>query len=73
MLTRLLLLPLLLPMQVVDSLKQGNQCMVFVHSRKDTGKTARILADLAAKHGELHLFTAEDHPQRGLYMKDVRK
>lgn len=27
-------------MQVVDSLKQGHQAMVFVHSRKDTVKTA---------------------------------
>ena len=26
--------------QVADSLKQGHQVMVFVHSRKDTGKTA---------------------------------
>lgn len=26
--------------QVVDSIKQGHQAMVFVHSRKDTAKTA---------------------------------
>lgn len=31
------------------------QVMVFVHSRKETGKTGRALADLAAKSGELHL------------------
>jgi replicative superfamily II helicase len=35
--------------QVIDSLKRGYQAMVFVHSRKDTGKTARTLADLAGK------------------------
>lgn len=29
--------------QVVDSLRQGHQAMVFVHSRKDTVKTAEIL------------------------------
>ncbi|KAL2935467.1 DExH-box ATP-dependent RNA helicase DExH14 [Bienertia sinuspersici] len=29
--------------KVVDSLKQGHQAMVFVHSRKDTGKTAERL------------------------------
>ncbi|KAM0936672.1 putative DNA helicase [Dioscorea sansibarensis] len=29
--------------KVLDALKQGHQAMVFVHSRKDTGKTARIL------------------------------
>lgn len=29
--------------QVVDSLRRGHQAMVFVHSRKDTGKTAEKL------------------------------
>ena len=49
--------------------------MVFVHSRKDTGKTGRILADLAAKAGDLHLFETEggDDPRRGLAVKDVNK
>jgi len=37
-------------LQVADSLKRGYQAMVFVHSRKDTGKTARTLADLAGEH-----------------------
>lgn len=32
--------------QVADSLKQGYQAMVFVHSRKDTGKTAKTLVGL---------------------------
>lgn len=60
--------------QVVDSLKHGHQVMVFVHSRKDTGKTGRILADLAAKAGEVHLFESEDgDPKRGLYVKEVNK
>lgn len=36
---------------MADSLKKGYQVMVFVHSRKDTGKSARVLADLAAKVG----------------------
>ncbi|KAL0921817.1 hypothetical protein M5K25_008929 [Dendrobium thyrsiflorum] len=29
--------------KVVESVKQGHQAMVFVHSRKDTGKVARML------------------------------
>ena len=29
--------------QIVDSLRQGHQAMVFVHSRKDTAKTAQKL------------------------------
>lgn len=60
--------------QVVDSLKRGYQVMVFVHSRKDTGKTGRVLADLAAKAGECALFESEaDDPRRGLAVRDVNK
>lgn len=29
--------------QVLDAVKNGHQAMVFVHSRKDTVKTGRIL------------------------------
>jgi hypothetical protein len=52
--------------------------MVFVHSRKDTGKTGRILADLAAKAGEAALFegerTAEESDaRRGQATKEVHK
>ena len=32
--------------QVVESIKQGHQALVFVHTRKDTGKTARTLVSL---------------------------
>lgn len=60
--------------KVVDSLKRGYQVMVFVHSRKDTGKTGRVLADLAAKAGECALFESEaDDPRRGLAVRDVNK
>eukprot|EP00879_Flechtneria_rotunda_P031132 GHRR01033984.1.p1 GENE.GHRR01033984.1~~GHRR01033984.1.p1 ORF type:complete len:725 (+),score=211.87 GHRR01033984.1:283-2457(+) len=60
--------------KVVDSLKRGHQVMVFVHSRKDTGKTGRVLGDLAAKNGETHLFETEgDDPRRGLAVKEVNK
>lgn len=60
--------------QVVDSLKAGHQVMVFVHSRKDTGKTGRILAEFAAKAGETHLFEADATDARhGQAAKDVSK
>lgn len=36
---------------MVDALKRGKQVMVFVHSRKETGKTGRVLAEMAAKVG----------------------
>jgi len=38
--------------KVADSLRRGYQAMVFVHSRKDTAKTARALAESAQKAGE---------------------
>ena len=42
--------------KVADSLRRGYQAMVFVHSRKDTGKTARQMAECAQKAGEGALF-----------------
>ncbi|MEW5302418.1 MAG: hypothetical protein WDW36_005207 [Sanguina aurantia] len=59
--------------KVIHSLKQGNQVMVFLHSRKDTGKTARILADLAQKANEQGQFDVSDNPKYGLALKDVKK
>eukprot|EP00977_Amphora_coffeiformis_P022826 scaffold11639_cov172-Amphora_coffeaeformis.AAC.3 len=38
---------------VVDSLRRGYQVMVFVHSRKGTGDTAKALKDLASAAGTL--------------------
>lgn len=38
---------------VCDSLQRGYQVMVFVHSRKGTGETARALAEIASKRNEL--------------------
>nr|XP_043640038.1 DExH-box ATP-dependent RNA helicase DExH14 [Erigeron canadensis] len=59
--------------KVVESLKQGHQVMVFVHSRKDTGKTADKLIDLARKYDELDLFANDEHPQFQLFKMEVSK
>ncbi|CAL9109847.1 unnamed protein product [Musa acuminata var. zebrina] len=59
--------------KVLDSIKQGHQAMVFVHSRKDTGKTARTLIELALKAGDLELFMNDKHPQFPLVKKEVNK
>ena len=59
--------------QVVDSLKKGYQAMIFVHSRKDTGKTARALAVKAQNAGDMALFDCSEHPQYGFLQKDVKK
>ncbi|CAN1151841.1 DExH-box ATP-dependent RNA helicase DExH14 [Linum perenne] len=59
--------------KVVDSLKQGHQAMVFVHSRKDTAKTASKLVELARKYENMELFCNDTHPQFGLIKKEVSK
>jgi len=49
---------------VTDALRNGYQVMVFVHSRKGTGTTAKAMAEHAAMEGELeHLFTGEEGTQ----------
>lgn len=52
---------------VIDSLRRGFQVMIFVHSRKGTGDTARALADLAAEDGTLesHFVTAAKDGEDG--------
>ncbi|GMJ00040.1 hypothetical protein like AT5G61140 [Hibiscus trionum] len=59
--------------KVVDSLRQGHQAMVFVHSRKDTVKTAEKLVELARKFEGLELFKNDAHPQFSLVKKEVVK
>ncbi|KAL7520340.1 hypothetical protein ACHAWX_005064 [Stephanocyclus meneghinianus] len=46
---------------VTDALRNGHQVMVFVHSRKGTGTTAKALAERAAMENELErLFIGEE-------------
>ncbi|KAL6580046.1 activating signal cointegrator 1 complex subunit [Orobanche minor] len=59
--------------KVVDSLRRGHQVMVFVHSRKDTGKTAEKLVEMASIHEDFDLFTNASHPQQGLMKREVLK
>lgn len=59
--------------KIVDSLRQGHQAMVFVHSRKDTAKTAAKLVELARNNEDLELFKNDEHPQFGLIKKEVMK
>ena len=58
------------------ALRSGKQAMVFVHSRKDTVKTARQLAELAANDADGHgdLFSrGEDHPDVARFQAEVNK
>ncbi|XP_073143681.1 DExH-box ATP-dependent RNA helicase DExH14 [Henckelia pumila] len=59
--------------KVVDSIRQGHQVMVFVHSRKDTGKTAENLVEMAKRYEDFELFSNTSHPQSGLIKKEVLK
>lgn len=59
--------------KVADSLKRGFQAMVFVHSRKDTGKTARSLALRAQQGGDLDLFDCSGEETHALYAREVQK
>ncbi|KAL2493038.1 U5 small nuclear ribonucleoprotein helicase [Abeliophyllum distichum] len=59
--------------KVVESLRRGHQVMVFVHSRKDTVKTADKLVEISTKKEDFDLFTSESHPQHGLVKKEVMK
>lgn len=59
--------------KVVDALKRGHQAMVFVHSRKDTGKTARMLAMKAQQNGEGSYFDCSEEPTYSLAIKDAKK
>jgi len=61
---------------VSDSLRNGYQCMVFVHSRKGTGTTAKALGERAAMEGELErLFIGEEgeNDARTTYIDRVEK
>ena len=57
------------------ALRSGKQAMVFVHSRKDTVKTARQLAEIAAKaEGGMELFgCAENHPDMARFATDLKR
>jgi activating signal cointegrator complex subunit 3 len=45
-----------------DALSRGRQVLIFVHSRKETAKTAQAIAELARKDGRLDLFTVASSP-----------
>lgn len=59
--------------QVVDSLRKGHQAMVFVHSRKDTGKTARTLVTKAQNAGETDVFDCSEEPQYPFTQKEIKR
>ncbi|KAK4495640.1 hypothetical protein PRZ48_012908 [Zasmidium cellare] len=59
--------------KVKDMLEQGHQVMVFVHSRKDTVKTARQLYEMATEQGMSDLFDPTSHEGYTQALKDVKQ
>jgi activating signal cointegrator complex subunit 3 len=60
--------------KVLDAVKRGQQAMVFVHSRKDTVKTARILVEIAQRNAEQgHFNDLTNMPQYGMMKKEVSR
>lgn len=57
--------------KVSELVAQGHQVMVFVHSRKETVKTALAIKEAANLEGTLDNFSAEDHPQFSFFRRDI--
>ncbi|KIY46613.1 Sec63-domain-containing protein [Fistulina hepatica ATCC 64428] len=57
--------------KVAALVEQGHQVMVFVHSRKETVKSALALRDAAQQEGNLDDFSCEDHPRWSFFRREV--
>jgi antiviral helicase SLH1 len=58
--------------KVRDMLEQDHQVMVFVHSRKDTFNTAKMLYEKAIEQVCVDLFDPSNHPQYEAAVKDMK-
>ncbi|BDD63957.1 hypothetical protein MPDQ_006298 [Monascus purpureus] len=58
--------------KVRDMLRQGHQVMVFVHSRKDTVLTARMLHQMAADDACENLFSCHEHEDYSAAVRDMK-
>lgn len=60
--------------KMVEALKNNKQVMIFVHSRKETSKTAHAMRDLCAKNSTYNLLdTSHEHEQYTKWKKKVEK
>ncbi|PQE24272.1 Sec63 Brl domain-containing protein [Rutstroemia sp. NJR-2017a BVV2] len=58
--------------KVRDMLEQNHQVMVFVHSRKDTFNTAKMLYEKAIDEVCIDLFDPSNHPQYEAAVKEMK-
>ncbi|KAI9141161.1 Sec63 Brl domain-containing protein [Paraphysoderma sedebokerense] len=59
--------------KVHDLVRDEHQVMVFVHSRKDTVKTARTIHDIAIQETTANVFDPTTHPKYETALRDVAK
>ena len=59
--------------QVVDTLQKGPPAMGFVHSRKDTGKSARMLQMKAQQGGETAAFDCQEEDGWHFMQQEIDK
>jgi antiviral helicase SLH1 len=57
--------------KVANLVAQGHQVMVFVHTRKDTVKSALDLKDSAHAEGTIDDFTCQQHPQWTMFRRRI--
>ena len=57
--------------KVKEMLQEGHQVMVFVHSRKDTVKTAKRLYEMAMDDQCWDLFDPQNHPRYSLAVQEM--
>lgn len=57
--------------KLVEHISQGLQVMIFVHSRKDTFKTARTFITMAQEHNELGYFDCTDSDSHDKYRREM--
>ncbi|KAI1980317.1 putative steryl acetyl hydrolase mug81 [Ophidiomyces ophidiicola] len=58
--------------KVREMLELGHQVMVFVHSRKDTANTAKLLTQMAADEQCSDLFSPHDHENYSQAIRDLK-
>ncbi|CAI2176157.1 20276_t:CDS:10 [Funneliformis geosporum] len=59
--------------KVLDLVREKHQVMIFVHSRKDTVRTAKVLHEFASNDGNLDLFDMSTLDGYSLKKRDVMK
>jgi activating signal cointegrator complex subunit 3 len=57
--------------KMVTALERGKQIMIFVHSRKETSKTADAMRDLAAKNGTSNMLENIEHEKYSIFKRGV--